>query len=371
MRIWMRRSFAMLMIVVILASLGVGAAAAEPETAPATEPAATETVPETTASAETAPEETVPGETVAEEIIPETKVYTVDTESEMYRVCDLMAEGMSFDQILVYDATNDEILYSRSNEGDKLYPASITKLFSTYVALQYLDPEEVLTAGDELSLVQPGSSLAWIGRGHQMYVKTVVEAMMLPSGNDAAMILATAAGRRIAGDESISAGEAVQVFVAEMNRMAQELGFERSHFSNPDGFHTGSHYTCLNDMARIAKLALENKTVSRYMRVHEDEVTFVSGQTITWENTNLLLDPEEGFYRSDAIGMKTGYTRQAEYCLMSAFKCTDGRTLVIGAFGYEDEYERFRDVIRLAKACKEQLQLEAELLKVEEKDGTP
>ena len=54
--------------------------------------------------------------------------------------------------------------------------------------------------------------------------------------------------------------------------------------------------------------------------------------------------------------MKTGYTRQAEYCLMSAFKCKDGRQLVIGVFGYADEYQRFRDVITLAKACKELLQ---------------
>ena len=51
--------------------------------------------------------------------------------------------------------------------------------------------------------------------------------------------------------------------------------------------------------------------------------------------------------------MKTGYTRQAEYCLMSAFKCNDGRQLVIGVFGYADELQRFREVIRMADACQE------------------
>ena len=174
---------------------------------------------------------------------------------------------------------------------------------------------------------------------------------MLPSGNDAAIVLATAAGRRIAEDESLEPEEAIAVFVQEMNRMAEELGFERSHFSNPDGWHTGSHYTCLNDMARIARLALGDKTISKYMRKGKDEVVFVSGQSITWENTNLFLNEEKGFYRGDAIGMKTGFTRQAEYCLMSAFKC-GGRQLVIGVFGYEDEYQRFRDVNMLIRECK-------------------
>lgn len=361
MRIRIFRGIALVLVMALILSGSFSAAATEPEE---TVPAATEaTVPETEV-----PEESIPEETLPEE---EPKVYTVDTESEMYKVLDALAPELKSDQILVYDATDDEIFYTRSMEGDKLYPASITKLYSAYVALQYLDPEEVLTAGDELDLVKPGSSVAYIGRGHQLYVRTVVEAMMLPSGNDAAMILAAAAGRRIAGDGSISAEEAVQTFVDEMNRMAEKLGFERSHFANPDGFHLGCHYTCLKDMARIAKLALDNKTISRYIRRYEDDVVFVSGQSIKWKNTNLFLSPEDGFYRGDAIGMKTGYTNQAQYCLMSAFKCSDGRTIVVGAFGTADEYDRLRDTLKLINACQDQLKLEQKQAKEAQKNGTP
>lgn len=357
MRIWMRRCFAAVLVTALLLSGSVAFATetVETETVPA-ETAEATTEPPVTEAPPTEPEPTEPPATEPPET--ETYSYTVDTESDMYALCDAMAEGMSFDQLLVYDATNDKILYTNTREGPKLYPASTTKLFSCYVALQYLEPSDVLTAGEELKLVKPGSSKAYIGRGHQMYVQTVVEGMMLPSGNDAAMVLAAAAGRRIAEDNSLTPEEAVQVFVQEMNRMGKELGFERTHFSNPDGWHSGSHYTCLNDMARIAKLALEDPTISKYMRKSRDEVVFLSGHTATWENTNLLLNPEEGYYRGDAIGMKTGYTRQAEYSLMSAFKCHDGRKLVIGVFGYADENLRFREVIELAKACKEQLQKE-------------
>ena len=348
MRIWMRRNLSLVLVMLLLLSCASGASATEPAE---TVPPSTEVTEETTA--ETAGEETLPEEIVPEETGPVT--YEVDTESPMYQALAALEPELKSDQFLVYDATNDVMLYTLSREGEKLYPASVTKLFSAYVALQYLDPEEVLTVGDELDLVQPGSSVAYLGRGHQLYARTVVEAMMLPSGNDAAMVLAAAAGRRIAGEETISAEKAVQVFVAEMNAQAKALGFEKSHFANPDGFHVGCHYTSLNDMARIAKLALEDKTISRYIRRYKDEVTFVSGQYIEWKNTNLLLNPEEGFYRYDAIGMKTGYTRQAEYCLMSAFKHSDGRIIVIGAFGSDDEYDRLRDILKLWEVCRNQL----------------
>lgn len=337
MRIWIRRTLAAILVIALMLPGSVAKATEVTEPAQVPAPAQTE------AAAEPVPEETQPHR------------YTVDTETEIYRICQELAAELSYDQLLVYDATEDKILYMDTREGRKLYPASITKLFSAYVALQYLDPLDPITAKDELDLVQPGSSVAYIGRWSQLYTQTVVEGMMLPSGNDAAMVLAAAAGRKIADDPELSAEEAVQTFVAEMNRMAGELGFERSHFSNPDGWHTGSHYTCLEDMALIAKLALENKTIARYMRTGEDEVTFLSGHKLEWKNTNSLVSGENGFWRGDAIGMKTGYTRQAEYSLMSAFSCSNKHKLVIGVFGYADEYQRYRDVIRLADACKAEM----------------
>lgn len=290
------------------------------------------------------------GATATEAAPPEAmSTYTVDRESEVFMACDALAEGMDASHILVYDSATDTILYSKTLPGGKLYPASITKLFTCYVALQHLQPDEILTAGNELDLVQEGSSMAYIYRKQKVTVEMAVEGMMLPSGNDAAMIVAAAAGRRIAGDENLSPEEAVAVFVDEMNRQAESLGFEQSHFANPDGYHVGAHYTCVNDMARIAKLALENKVIRKYMGLFEDDVIYASGQSNHWENTNLFLDPEDGFYRPAAIGMKTGRTKQAGYCLMSAFR--NGKsTLVIGMFGYDDEYQRFRDTLKILNA---------------------
>ena len=347
----LQKCTAALLVAILLISVVPVISATEATVPTETVPAeiSTETIPATE------PEETVPEETVPEETEP--LVHLVDSETEVYRICHELSQAMEARQILVFDTNTDKILYTKSVETGKVFPASITKLFSTYVALQYLDPNTIITAGDELDLVHEGSSMAYVGKGHQLRVKMLIEGMMLPSGNDAAMVLAAAAGRAIARDENLSGTDAVAVFVDEMNAQADALGFEKSHFSNPDGWHTGSHYTSLNDLARIAKLALENDTIRRYMRLAEDDTHFLTGQHVLWENTNLLLIRGSGFYRSDAVGMKTGFTRPAGYSLMSAFAFEEGE-IVIGLFGYTDKTARFHDAIQIAEAVKDQLRLE-------------
>ena len=286
------------------------------------------------------------------ETVPEETEFTIDTESGLYAALDEAAQGLSARQIMVYDSTNDQLLYTKSVDGGKLYPASITKLFTCYVALQYLDPGKVVTAGSELEMVAEDSSMAYIYRDQQVTVKLLIAGMMLPSGNDAAMILATAAGRKIADNKKLPAEEAVRVFVAEMNRQAGELGFEKTHFTNPDGYHVGSHYTCLNDMIKIAELALANETIRKYMGYYGLNVTYVSGQSNTWVSTNQLLNKNGDFYCEDAIGMKTGHTGQAGHCLMSAFEVGD-KTIVIGVFGCKDKNARFSDTIVLRNIYKQ------------------
>ena len=287
-----------------------------------------------------------------DEAAPEDTGFTVDTETELYKALDEAAKTISARQILVYDATNDQMLYTKSVEGGKLYPASVTKLFTCYVALQILDPAAVVTAGSELDMVAENSSKAYIYRNQQVTVKMLVGGMMMPSGNDAAMIMAAAAGRKVAGNSHLSGEEAVRAFVAEMNRQAEELGFEKTHFTNPDGYHVGSHYTCINDLVRMAELALGNDIIRRYMGYYGLNLTYVSGQSNSWTNTNQLLNKSGEFYCEDAIGMKTGHTNQAGHCLMSAFEIGD-RTIVIGVFGCSDKNTRFSDSIVLRNVFKQ------------------
>ena len=253
---------------------------------------------------------------------------------------------LSAAQYFVYDVEAGEFVTVSGNLTDTIYPASVTKLFTAYVALQYIDPTTVITAGDALDLVAAGSSVAEIQRGDKLSAEMLVQAMLLPSGNDAACILAVEAGRLMANDASLSARSAADLFVEEMNRQAQNLGMTGSHFANPDGIHRDSHYTTFADLAILGKLSLENDTILKYAKVARDAVTLENGTQLAWKNTNATIDPASTYYCPYAIGLKTGSTPRAGSCLLSAFEC-GGRTLVVGVFGCAADEDRFMDTLHL------------------------
>lgn len=277
---------------------------------------------------------------------PETQ--TIPETTVKRNLDDLIAvEELDAEHIFLYDSAKGEMVYCNTDMYEQLYPASITKLFSAWVALQILPEDTVITAGWELGLLQPGSSAAFIALDSRLTVETLIEGMLLPSGNDAALVLAAAAGRKILGDEKATASVAVAEFVAEMNRAAEALGFRNSHFENPDGYHAQHHYSCCGDLAQIARLALDEPTIARCMELQKDKVTFVSGEVHIWENTNRLINPASSYYNPDAIGMKTGYTGSAGYCLMAAF---GEAPLVVGIFGSQDSTSRYESAAMLYEA---------------------
>ena len=132
-----------------------------------------------------------------------------------------------------------------------------------------------------------------------------------------------------------------------MNRAAEALDFQNTHFENPDGYHADRHHSCPADLAKIAWLALDEPVIRRCMELQRDKVTFVSGETLVWENTNRLLNPESDYYCPDAVGMKTGYTGSAGYCLMAAF---GENPLVVGIFGAREPLSRYENAQTLYNA---------------------
>jgi D-alanyl-D-alanine carboxypeptidase len=249
-------------------------------------------------------------------------------------------------QAFVYNCQTKEFTYLLGGKTDRVYPASITKLFTAYVALQFLEPEKQITAGNVLDLVGAGSSVAEIKKGNVLTVEMLVEAMLLPSGNDAAYILADAAGRVIKGDNSISAWTAVSTFLKEMNGQARAMGMSGTQFTNPDGYHSPDHYTTFADLAKMSEAVVKNATIMRYAVVSKEEAVFQSGETKTWENTNALVNPESEYYCPIATGLKTGQTPSAGSCLLSSFSYK-GEDWIIGVFGCPDVKDRFADTLQL------------------------
>lgn len=258
-------------------------------------------------------------------------------------------------QYFVYDCGSDSFVTLSGTQDDRVYPASITKLFTAYVALQFVTPDTRITAGDALDMVVWGSSVADIEKGDVLTAQQLVEAMLLPSGNDAAYLLATEVGRVIGGNPELPAADAVDVFMYEMNMQAQTLGMTDTHFVNPDGIHDDEHYSTFRDLALLGKLSMENPTIMGYTNVSRDTVSIgnlsqdghtLSGKKKEWKNTNALIDPASKYYCPYAVGLKTGQTPSAGSCLLSAFSGPMG-DYIIGVFGCPEVEDRFADTLQL------------------------
>lgn len=281
---------------------------------------------------------------------PATTAAPITTPEPELTLAELPAGTLHASHAVIYDVTEHRAIYlHNTTKTDRIYPASTTKLFTAWLALQYLDPAEVVAAGDELDLLASDASIAYIKKGHCLTAEMLVEAMLLPSGGDAAYVIAAAAGRKIAKSNNITGKKAISTFVDEMNRRLASMGLNGTHFSNPDGYHADDHYSTLEDMAAIGALALDNATIMKYAVLKSDRVVYASGQTNTWTNTNELIDPESISYCAEAIGLKTGSTDEAGYCVMTATRGADGRYYIIGVFGSPTGSGRFFDAATLIK----------------------
>lgn len=287
---------------------------------------------------------------VTEQTQPQTAPATEPTEA-LTAVWARAAELGEAECVFVYDPAGREMLYCSGNPGDKLYPASITKLFTAWLALRLLPGDRTVTVGWELGMLEPGSSSAFLALDSRLTVEDLVRGLLLPSGNDAALVLAAAAGRELAGDRKITAREAVALFVEEMNRAAEALGMDGTHFENPHGCHGENHYSCPEDLGLMAALALEDPLIRQTVALSQVTVTAKTGQVHTWTNTNRLVRQDSDAYCPEALGLKTGYTDAAGYCILAAFG--GERTLVVGVFGSGDSESRYETALALYRSAEE------------------
>ena len=261
---------------------------------------------------------------------------------------------ISAPQSFVFNLNTNEFLYLTC-EGEVLYPASTTKLLTIVYALTLVEPDEVATVGDELSLLGEHPSLAFISRGNRLTVEMLIEGMMLPSGNDAAYTLAAFAGRRLSDDpDNISAADAVALFMEGMNRYAAMIGVTGSNFTSPDGYFDEEHYSTVEDMALISAIAAKNEIIAKYARVQTDKVTYESGEWIEWTNTNKLIDPWSGYYSPYATGLKTGSLGDGNYCLVVTADI-EGVQYVFGVFSEEQANARFADALIIIEALEDRI----------------
>ena len=245
-----------------------------------------------------------------------------------------------------YDDATGQMLYTHGDLYQACSPASITKIFTAYVALQILSPESQVQVGSEIYMINPYSSIAQLSTGDILTVEQLIAGMMLPSGNDAAYTVAVAAGRTLAQDFNLPATQALERFMDRVNQQVAELGLVNTHFVTPDGIDAQGHYSCAYDILTMTLEVYRNPIIRRYAAMAEYSFTSPSGKQFSWKNSNMLLHSDSAYYIPQAVGMKTGSTNLAGNCLVSLFE-VDGRLICICVLGCETTQQRYDDTLLL------------------------
>jgi D-alanyl-D-alanine carboxypeptidase (penicillin-binding protein 5/6) len=221
--------------------------------------------------------------------------------------------ALQFKSHYLVDFNTGKVLAENAPD-EELPPASLTKLMTAYVVFDALRDGDIRL--DDLVRV---SEKAWRMGGSQMFlevgtevvVEDLLRGLLVQSGNDAAVALA----------EHVSGS--VDAFVDAMNEAAESLGMKNTHFRNPHGLHARDHYTTARDLAVLAKAIIEDFP-HLYGLYAEREFTY---NGIAQRNRNALL------WRDPSVdGLKTGYTSQAGYCLVTSAQ-RDGMRLIAVVLG--------------------------------------
>ncbi len=240
----------------------------------------------------------------------------------------------------VMEANSRRILYEA--HGDVRLPmASTTKIVTAVTVLSFCEnlQEEVIIPPQAAGI--EGSSV-YLKAGDCYTVEDLLYGLMLRSGNDCACALAC----HISGN--------IKNFSAKMNETAERAGALHSNFKNPHGLPAEGHYTTARDLTAISCYAIQNPQFEKIVSTRYYE-------TKHWKNKNKMLYNYEG-----AIGVKTGYTKAAGRCLVSAAR-RDGMTLVCTVLDCGPMYEHSASLLDDAFAAYsyEQILQNEELFAVE------
>ena len=246
----------------------------------------------------------------------------------------LTADDLAVDAALLIVVGREQVLMEK-NADKQLEPASITKIMTMLLALEAVErgestlTDEVLVSPDAQAI---GGSQVWLRAGEVFSLEQLLKAVAIQSANDAAYAVA----EHIAGS--------VPAFVRQMNRRAQELGMDNTHFANAHGLpaEPGQQpsVTTVNDINKMTQALLKFPVVLEWTSTWS-EVFRPGNPPTVLHNTNRLLREYPGL-----DGLKTGHTDKAGYCLVATASRDDLRlvSIVMGAIS---DLERRQDSRRL------------------------
>ncbi len=244
----------------------------------------------------------------------------------------------------LFSEDDDTVLYAK-NATKRLYPASMTKCMTALLVLENCSgfDELILVEEDAYADMTDDASLAFLSVGWSYSVTDLLYGLLLPSGNEAANVLA----KRFGGT--------VSNFVRMMNERALQLGMVNTHFANPHGLHAANHYTTVYDLYLLMREVTKYDRFTEAAGTASAVIRSVRGterqeKTVTTTNSyvrQFTLPPEGLTVRCG----KTGYTVEAGRCLVLMSEDRAGKRyfgVVAKANGYDALYESMNALLSMA-----------------------
>lgn len=228
---------------------------------------------------------------------------------------------------ILLDASGNIIFEKNSHEARE--PASVTKIMTLLLTFEAIEDGKINLTDtvyvSELAASQGGTQV-YLEAGEQITVEELIKSVAVSSANDAATALA----------EFVSGSRTA--FVDLMNQRADELGMNDTTFKNPTGLHEDGHVTSAYDIALMSIELIKHDVIYAYSTIWTDSIR--DGE-FELANTNKLLKTYDGL-----VGLKTGFTSQAMYCI-SAVANRDNQTFLAVVMGAETSDLRSADVCQM------------------------
>lgn len=219
-----------------------------------------------------------------------------------------VSPSLDSEAAILVEVSTKKIIYEK-NSTKQMFPASTTKVMTAILVIENCNLTDIVTVSESaLNNIPEGYVTCGLVAGEKLTINDLLYALMLPSANDAAYVLAEHVGGSVEG------------FADLMNSKATELGCTSTHFVNPNGIHDENHYSTAYDLYLIANYAMKNETFRNIVATKEYTLPatekYTSNDRVLKTTNNLLVETSNSYYKY-AIGIKTGHTSKAGDCLIA------------------------------------------------------
>ena len=250
--------------------------------------------------------------------------------------------------LILVDRSNNDFFISKK-ENEQQLPASLAKLFVIEYAATIADLDSIVPASYEaISLTKPGSSVAGI-EAKDYFLHNLFAAMLVPSGNDAAYVVADYCGG-ILSPQTAAVQDRINIFMDSLNVHLQEKGYTNTVLYDPSGYDMDALTTVL-DLNSVVNQLLEFQWFRDIISQSSYTATLPDGSTQSWKNTNTFLDPTSDYYNENVIGVKTG-SLSDDYNLVVLYQ-KYGKEFLICSLGSQSDSSRYDDVSNILKTIDE------------------